>query len=58
VGAPRRRAATERYRAPTARLELGPALPWGGLFVLPELGIGHDFERQRVAPLVLQLLWR
>jgi hypothetical protein len=54
VGAPRRRAATERYRAPTARLELGPALPWGGLFVLPKLGI----ERQRVAPLVLQLLWR
>jgi hypothetical protein len=44
----------ESYRAPTARLELGPALSWGGLFVLPKLGIGYDFERQRVTPLVPQ----
>jgi hypothetical protein len=44
----------ESYRAPTARLELGPALSWGALFVLPKLGIGYDFERQRVAPLVPQ----
>jgi hypothetical protein len=46
----------DSYRAPTARLELGPALSWGALFVLPKLGIGYDFERQRVAPLVPQTL--
>jgi hypothetical protein len=46
----------DRYRAPSLRLELGPALSWGGLFVLPKLGIGYDFERERVAPLVPQAL--
>jgi hypothetical protein len=44
------------YRAPTVRLELGPALSWGGLFVLPKLGIGYDFERERFAPLVPQAI--
>jgi hypothetical protein len=47
----------ESYRAPSVRLELGPALSWGGLFVLPKLGIGYDFERGRVAPLVPQLIF-
>lgn len=42
-------------RAPSARLELGPALSWGGFFVLPKIGLGYDFDRQRVAPLVPQL---
>jgi hypothetical protein len=42
-------------RAPSARLELGPALCWGGFFVLPKIGLGYDFERERVAPLVPQL---
>jgi hypothetical protein len=54
--APFNAAIGESYRAPTARLELGPALSWGALFVLPKLGIGYDFERQRVAPLVPQTL--
>jgi hypothetical protein len=44
------------YRAPTARLELGPALSAGGFFFLPKLGIGFDFEREQVAPLVPQLV--
>ncbi|MEY2936183.1 MAG: hypothetical protein RL033_6932, partial [Pseudomonadota bacterium] len=42
-------------RAPSARLELGPALSWGGFFVLPKIGLGYDFERQQVTPLVPQL---
>ncbi len=46
----------DEYRAPTARLELGPALSAGGFFFLPKLGIGFDFERERIAPLVPQLI--
>lgn len=42
-------------RAPSARLELGPALSWGGFFVLPKIGLGYDFDREQVAPLVPQL---
>jgi hypothetical protein len=42
-------------RAPSVRLELGPALSWGAFFVLPKLGLGYDFERERIAPLVPQL---
>ncbi|MEO8181174.1 MAG: hypothetical protein ABI895_20240 [Deltaproteobacteria bacterium] len=42
-------------RAPSARLELGPVLSWGGFFVLPKIGLGYDFEREQVAPLVPQL---
>jgi hypothetical protein len=49
-------ALADDYRAPSLRLELGPALSWGGLFVLPKLGIGYDFERERVAPLVPQAI--
>jgi hypothetical protein len=44
------------YRAPSLRLELGPAFSWGGFFVLPKLGIGYDFERERIAPLVPQAI--
>jgi hypothetical protein len=44
----------DSYRAPSVRLELGPAFSWGGFFVSPKLGIGYDFERERVAPLVPQ----
>lgn len=44
------------YRAPTARLELGPAFSAGGLFLLPKLGLGYDFERQKLGPFVPQLM--
>lgn len=44
------------YRAPTVRLELGPALEFGPLFLLPKLGLGYDFERKKIAPLVPQVL--
>ncbi len=44
------------YRAPTVRLELGPALELGPLFLLPKLGLGYDFERKKVAPFVPQVL--
>jgi hypothetical protein len=44
----------DEYRAPSIRLGLGPAFSWGSLFVSPKLGIGYDFERQRLAPLVPQ----
>jgi hypothetical protein len=44
------------YRAPTARLELGPAFSTGGLFLLPKLGLGYDFERQQVGPFVPQIM--
>jgi hypothetical protein len=46
----------EGYRSPSVRLELGPALDSGGFFLLPKLGLGYDFERQRVAPLVPQII--
>ena len=46
----------DEYRAPIARLELGPAMSNGGLFVLPKIGLGYDFEREKVAPLVPQLM--
>lgn len=42
-------------RAPSARLELGPVLNWGGFFVLPKIGLGYDFEREQVMPLLPQL---
>ena len=42
-------------RAPSVRLELGPALSWGGFFFLPKIGLGYDFELERIAPLVPQL---
>lgn len=44
------------YRAPTARLELGPAFSTGGLFLLPKVGLGFDFERKKLGPLVPQLM--
>jgi hypothetical protein len=44
------------YRAPTARLELGPAFSTGGLFLLPKIGLGYDFERKKLGPLVPQLM--
>lgn len=44
------------YRAPTARLELGPAFSKGGLFLLPKLGLGYDFERKKLGPLAPQLM--
>lgn len=44
------------YRAPTARLELGPAFSSGGLFLLPKVGLGFDFERKKLGPLVPQLM--
>lgn len=44
------------YRAPDVRIEVGPALAFGPLFVLPKLGIGYDFERQKIAPFVPQVM--
>ncbi|HSU39993.1 MAG TPA: hypothetical protein VLJ38_10500, partial [Polyangiaceae bacterium] len=44
------------YRAPSVRLELGPALSHGAFFFLPKLGLGYDFERQKIAPFVPQLM--
>jgi hypothetical protein len=44
------------YRSPSARLELGPAFDSGGFFLLPKVGLGYDFERKKVAPLVPQLI--
>lgn len=43
-------------RAPAIRAEAGPAIASGGLFVLPKIGIGYDFEREKVAPLVPQVM--
>lgn len=48
--------AGDDYRAPSARLELGPAFTSGGLFLLPKLGLGYDFERKKLGPLVPQLM--
>jgi hypothetical protein len=46
----------DNYRAPTVRLEVGPAYSSGGLFLLPRIGLGYDFERAKVAPLAPQLI--
>jgi hypothetical protein len=44
------------YRAPSARVEVGPALAHGAFFFLPKLGLGYDFERKKIAPFVPQLM--
>jgi hypothetical protein len=47
---------TENYRSPSVRAELGPELDFGALFLLPKVGLGYDFERRGISPLVPQLI--
>jgi hypothetical protein len=44
----------DQTRAPALRVEIGPAFVFGGLFIQPKLGLGYDFELERIAPFVPQ----